>query len=210
MPNRAFLIGSNQGETAGPIGDALNYDPDTEILAGASLCIPLFWLTPFDESCITNHMIENHAIPSLVAEMHLARVRTGERAKAILAMFPSCETEWLTWVNFIDTAPFSFLKVDALEICILEEPGIFERKLPAAIRWFSSRRKDDFRSLLSLAEIRLLRKRWFFDRRPINPNRGYDPVAKTLSIVDPNFPGIEIRLSHLYGYKWVREVPWDG
>lgn len=91
MANRAYLVGSSNGNTAGPGEKGINYNPDTEILAGASTQIPVFWLSLFDESHIKPHVVEEYRIPAPVCDATTARKLLHEGRTQILSAFTRCE-----------------------------------------------------------------------------------------------------------------------
>lgn len=202
MANRAYLIGSSNADTAGPGEMGINYNPDTEILAGASTQIPVFWLSLFDESHIKPHVVQECRIPAPVCEASAGRAIMEQRRARILTAFSQCETHWEAWQRLITEAPFPFFKLDGTEVWLLD-PELFESQLPAAIRWFSSGADDDFAKLLSIAEIPSPAPRGLLGRLVGGTQPGYDPTTKTFT-PGPN----DSRGHHLHGYSWVRDVPW--
>ena len=66
MANHAYLVGGANADPAGPVGDGVNYDPDTEILAASSGLIPALWLCAFGKESLTTIRIETNSIPTLV------------------------------------------------------------------------------------------------------------------------------------------------
>ena len=205
MANRAYLVGSSNADTAGPGEKGINYNPDTEILCGASTQIPVFWLSLFEEAHIKPHVVQEYRIPAPVSEASVARQLLQQRRAKVLATFPQCESHWQAWERLITEAPFQFFKLDGTEVWDLD-PQLFERQLPPAVRWFSSGSPDDFAQLLSIAEIPLIQPRGFLARLVGSAQAGYDVAAKTLSVAQG--PRSDSVGHHLHGYAWVRGVPW--
>jgi len=135
MANRAYLVGSENADTAGPNEEGINYDPDTEILAGASYHLPVFWFSIFDESHLKTHAIQEHKIETFVADVDTAKRLLQQRRATVLATFPQCESHWNAWTQLITEAPFKFFKIDATEIWELN-PDQLKQRLPGAVRWF--------------------------------------------------------------------------
>jgi hypothetical protein len=210
MANRAYLVGSSHDDTAGPSAKGINHDPDTEILAGASAIIPVFWLSLFNEFHLKTHIIEEYKIPAPVCQAAEGRKILLERRSRILATFAQCEPHWEAWERLITEAPFQFIKLDSAEVWDLE-PEVFEADLPLAVRWFSSGSADDFAKLLSVAEIPARKPRGFLGRILGGTPSGYDSTTKRLSKLKDWRGQPDSVKHHLHGYKWVREVPWkDG
>jgi hypothetical protein len=207
MANRAYLVGSSNGDTAGPGENGVNYNPDTEILAGASTQIPVFWLSLFDESNIKPHVVKEYSIPAPVCEAATARTLLQQRRAKILAAFSQSKTHWDAWERLITEAPFKFFKLDATEVWDLD-PELFQSHLPPAVRWFSSGSADDFAKLLSVAEIPMIQPRGFLGRLVGNTASGYDMATKTLTMAKDGAGRSDSVGHHLHGYAWVREVPW--
>ncbi|MEX2560985.1 MAG: hypothetical protein WD403_13775 [Pirellulales bacterium] len=207
MANRIYLVGSSNADTAGPGDEGINYDPDTEILAGASRQIPVFWLSLFDESHIKPHVVQEYRIPAPVCEAAVARKLLQQRRPKILAAFSNCEPHWGAWERLISEAPFQFFKLDATEIWDLD-PELFQSRLSPAVRWFSSGSADGFAALLSIAEIPLIQPRGFLGRLIAGTTFGYDVATRTLTTAKDRAGRSDPVDYLLHGYAWVREVPW--
>ncbi|HSY18787.1 MAG TPA: hypothetical protein VK815_10655 [Candidatus Acidoferrales bacterium] len=202
MANRAYLVGSENADTAGPNEQGINYDPDTEIFAGASYHLPIFWLSIFDESHLKTHAIAEHKIETFVADADTVKRLLSQRRAAVLATFPQCESHWNAWTQLITEAPFKFFKIDATEIWELD-PDQLKQRLPGAVRWFSSKSDADFAQLLATAEVPLIKPRGLLGSLLGGTPRGYDPKTKNLTVAKDSSVG-----HHLHGYSWVRETPW--
>ena len=210
MANRAYLVGSSNAATAGPGKEGINYNPDTEILAGASSLIPVLWLSLFDESHIRQHVIEDIRIPAPVCEAATSRRLLQERRAKVLSTFAQFESRWNVWEQLINEADFQFFKLDPAEVWDLE-PEDFEACLPSAIRWFSSGSADDFGKLLSIAMIPMVKPRGFLGRLAGKTPSGYDLATKTLVNLKDALGRPDSIGHHAHGYSWVRNVPWiDG
>lgn len=207
MANRAYLVGSSNADTAGPGEEGINYNPDTEILAGASSQIPIFWLSLFEESHIKLHVVQEYRISAPVCEASVARQLLQQRRAKVLSSFPRCEAHWQAWERLITEAPFQFFKLDGTEIWDLDQE-LFQSQLPPAIRWFSSGSADDFAKLLSIAEIPMTPPRGFLARLVGGKPPGYDIARKTLTVAKDRGRRSDSVGHHLHGYSWVREVPW--
>ena len=207
MPNRAYLVGSTHAETAGPGEKGINYNPDTEILAGASIHIPVFWFSIFDESHIKPHAVQEYRIPSAVCEAAAGRALMQQRREKILAAFGGCPSHWEAWERLVTDAPFAFFKIDGTEIWDLD-PKLFESQFSPAIRWFSSGSADDFAKLLSIAEIPVVPPRGFLARLSGRKSEGYDAETKTFTLTKDGVGRADSAGHHLHGYGWVRPVPW--
>lgn len=207
MANRAYLVGSSNADTAGPGEKGINYNPDTEILCGASTQIALFWLSLFEEAHIKPHLVQEYRIPAPVCEASVARQLLQQRRAKVLAAFPQCETHWQAWERLITEAPFQFFKLDGTEVWDLD-PELFQSQLPPAVRWFSSGTADDFAKLLSIAGIPMIQPRGFLGRLVGGTPSGYDVATKTLTMAKDGGRRSDSVGHHLHGYSWVREVPW--
>ncbi len=205
MANRAYLVGSENADTAGPGEKGINYNPDTEILAGASVLIPIFWLSIFDESHLKAHVVQEHRIPTLVADAEASKRLLMQRQAAVLGAFAQCEPHWTAWEQLITEASFKFFKIDATEIWGMD-PDMFAKQLPPAVRWFSSGSSDDFAMLLRAAELPVIQPRGFLGGLlGGGAQPGYNPKTKTITVATPP----DTSLGHyLHGYSWVRDVPW--
>ena len=205
MANRAYLVGSEHADTAGPGEKGINYNPDTEILAGASFRIPIFWLSLFDESHLKAHVVQEFSIPSVVADAAASRRLLAQRRAKVLDTFAQCESAWAAWEQLITEAPSKFFKIDATEIWDLD-PDVFAKQFPAAVRWYSSGSADDFAMLLQAADMPLVQPRGFLGgllgggAKP-----GYDPKTKIVTISPPPEPSLG---HYMHGYSHVRDVPW--
>jgi hypothetical protein len=85
---------------------------------------------------------------------------------------------------------------------------LFQSQLPPAIRWFSSGSADDFAKLLSIAEIPMIQPQGLLGRLVSVTPSGYDVATKTLTIAKDGAGRSDSVGHHLYGYSWVRDVPW--
>jgi hypothetical protein len=205
MANRAYLVGSEHADTAGPGEKGINYNPDTEILAGASYRIPVFWLSIFDESHLKAHVVQGFNIPTLVADAEATKRLLQQRRAAVLAAFPQCESRWNAWAQLITEAPFKFFKIDATEVWDMDS-DMFEAQFAKAVRWFSSGSADDFTKLLAAAELPLVKPRGFIGGLLGGGSQpGYDSKTKTITAAPPPEPSVG---HYLYGYSWVRPTPW--
>jgi hypothetical protein len=184
MSNRVYLIGSNSSNSPGITSEGLNYNPDTEILAGASNCVPVLWSSLFKEQDIVFHYVEECKIPTLVVKHSRAIETLGSRLKSVNTAFPQHVNAIKNWQQLLEGSSFNYIKVETLEIWMLNEAG-FEKHLRSAIRWYESNSVEDMRSLISLAEAK------------------YDESQRELVI-----PEGEVADYYLHGYRWVREVPW--
>lgn len=101
MANRAYLVGSSNADSAGPGEKGINYNPDTEILCGASTQIPLFWLSLFEEAHIKPHLVQEYRIPAPVCEASVARQLLQQR----LPSFGDMSTCWFL-LDPVDSAVF--------------------------------------------------------------------------------------------------------
>lgn len=207
MANRAYLVGSDNADSAGPGDKGINYNPDTEILAGSSGQVPVFWLSIFEESHIKPHVVQEYRIPAPVCEAAAARQLLKQRRPKALAAFSQCVSHWEAWERLIAEAPFQFFKLDATEVWDLA-PDLFQSQLPAAIRWFSSGSADDFAKLLAIAEIPVIQPRGFLGRLVGGSRSGYDVASRTLTMAKDRAGRSDSVGHHLHGYAWVREVPW--
>jgi hypothetical protein len=183
MANRAYLVGSKNDEPAGPSEKGINYDPDTEILAGASYCVPLLWLALFDQSSIRDLVIEEYKIPAPVTDAASARKLLKARSSRLLALLSDTNL-FYEFETLIAGAPFEFFKIDAFEIWDLG-PEEFAEELPAVMQWLETGDKKHFAALSELVGLNLP------DELTANPPHKLSG--------DPQ---------HFRGYKWVRPVPW--
>lgn len=208
MANRAYLVGSSNADTAGLGEKGINYNPDTEILCGASYQIPVFWLSLFEESHIQAHLVQGYRIPAPVCEATAARQLLQQRRSKVLAAFQQCEAHWQAWEQLITEAPFQFFKLDGTEVWEMDAE-LFQSQLPSAIRWFSSGSAEDFATLLSIAEIPMIQPPGFLGRLVGGTPSGYDIATKTLTMTNDGAGRSDSVGHHLHGYSWVREVPWE-
>jgi hypothetical protein len=184
MANRAYLIYSDSDEAPGPSMNGLNYDPDTEILAGASYAIPILWCSLFAEEDMKYHKVEGCRIPTLVAERDLASTRFRQRFPALGAAFPSYSRQIEEWDRLVCGLPLRYVKVDTTEIWLLDPDG-FERRLLSSVRWYNAGAPEAMQSLASLS------------------GATYDSENRLLVVTE------EYEVDYcLHGYRWLREVPW--
>lgn len=184
MSNRAYLIGGNTPATPGISDDGINYNPDSDILAGASGSIPILWNSLFKESDIVYHHVKGYKIPSLVTTLSEARQTLISRLSRIHEAFPHDTEAVQNWKRLLESTDCEYIKVDALEVWMLNEEG-FEEQLRAAIRWYETGDNKALIALTGLAE-----GSYDFAERNIVVPDGY--------VIDYCF----------HGYGWVREVPW--
>ncbi len=182
MANRAYLVGSANADPAGLSEKGINYDPDTEIVAASSYCVPALWLSVFAESDLTHHEIQGYRIPTLVTPVPKAKERLAARLGTLRQVFADDTEQLNAWNALVKELAFEFLKVDGTEIWDLD-PDSFSNQLPAAVRWFTSNASEDFQQLLAIAAMQ------------------YDPLTKKITTEDSP-------KHNLHGYAWVREVPW--
>ncbi len=184
MSNRAFLVGGHTPITPGITEQGGNYNPNTEILAGASNSIPILWCSLFEESDLAHHPVDEYQIPTLVTPIADARQRLITRSPRIHETFPHSTEAIENWTRLLNSADFEFIKVDALEVWMLYGDS-FEGRLKSSMRWYHTGDDNDLTALTALAECS-----YDFAQRKLVVPEGY--------IVDLCF----------HGYRWVREVPW--
>ena len=182
MANRAYLVGSDADGSVGTVGDALNYDPGTQILAASSGLIPVLWLSLFTEGDLRHHEADGEKIPTLLSSTAKAKKRLRSRASLLKKALPDNAKQLAAWRKLVGNIPFSFVNVDAVEIWDLDPDG-FEAMLTAAVRWFSSKEDDDWEELQAISET------------------SSDGSADSCQFDDPP-------PHNLHGHCWVREVPW--
>ncbi len=187
MANRAYLIATDDPGTAGPVvaGDVheSNYNEDSEILAGASLIAPAFWLSLFVEENLAHHDVDEDRVPTLVSSTTDAKERLKARLSSLKKAFPDNSKQITHWKKLIDNVPFQNVKIDADEIWDLD-PDSFELRLLSAVRWFSSHSDDDLQELQNISDTSCDAKK-----------------GKIRFAWQPKH--------NLHGYGWVRPVPWD-
>ncbi len=154
MSNRAFLISNNGPETAGRTSDGNpNYQYDTDVVAeGGGMSLPPFWLSLFNESHLTAHLLDDYRIPTLICERADGLKLLQERKAAALTVFTGYEPHWTRWEQLIQISKGSHFKLDATELWDLG-PDEFEPALTAAVRWFTSGSSDDLRQLLGQSAL---------------------------------------------------------
>jgi hypothetical protein len=192
MSNEAYLIAT---DTPGPVGidfeTHVGYDPDgSEVVANAPHAVPVFWLALFDASNILTLDVagenEDVTVPSLVAEMAVARRLLEGRRSLVLETFPEFGPTWDRFTKLLDRLEARFLKVELQELWDME-PDEFKERLEASLRWFDTRSDDDFAPLLEMVSI-----------------TGYDEARRTYPSVGEGVP----RAFHMRGYA-SKDSDWD-
>lgn len=187
MANRAYLIGGNTNE---PLDVTRDYDPDTQILCGASYLVPVFWLCCFEESDVRDVGIDvdvgGARVPVPFTTTALARQRCAQRAARVLDTFSAHADLWPKWLALLNGCEFTHITADGYEVWAMG-PSEFEHDLPRALRWFESGERDDREALFRLASI-----------------SNYNPVRRAINL-GPN----ECPERFLLGYSETRPVPWD-
>jgi hypothetical protein len=184
MANRAYLIGTDDERPSCSYAEELAYDPDTEVLCASYDLLPVFWLTLFDPRNVESVTHGEFAIPAPVTTMIEARRRLEAYTPTILRRFSDFKVEWETFRSLISNSPGSFLKLDCAEVWDLD-PEPFSRLLPAALRFWTSAKKEDLSAVLALAEVK---------------DRG---LFRAYSFLPDTVPAAQMQ-----GYRWVRPVPW--
>jgi hypothetical protein len=192
MSNEAILIAN---DIPGGVGGEVGEDPTGQDgVASGPHAVPVYWLSLFDETHLLTVEVEGEdgtgvAVPSLVAEMSVARRLLGERRESLSEAFPEFQSTWDRFAKVIHQLKARYIKVDLLELWDLAAAvdEDFESEVRAAIRWFESRDEADFARLLSVAGI-----------------RSYDKTRRTFDAVGSDVP----RAFHLRGYA-NNDKYWD-
>ena len=189
MANRTYLV-AHRGS-----GFAEEYDADTEILAGASYCVPLFWLSLFtDESLVrVPTEVENAdgatvvvEVPHLVVATATGKRSTEARLSGLLSTLPAAAgtaaKEWRALCASIEEAT---LQVDCSELWMMDPDG-FGAGLSQALAALDEPRGPGLAALSELVGLSI-----------------DQPQGKLVSDPAEDLP------RHLRGHAWVRKVPFD-
>jgi hypothetical protein len=126
MANHTFLI---ESESKKPIQ---RLEEPTIALAAGSDCIPVFWYSLFDESCISTNTVllqdqRLESYPYLVTSSNDARRRLSARRPLLEAFLPvDFKTLTNKWVEFVNNINSPFAHVDAAELWMMLGPDMFE------------------------------------------------------------------------------------
>lgn len=188
MANRTHLV-AHRGSAF-----AEDYDADTEILAGADYCLPLFWLSLFTHESLVHipTEVENADGATLVAEVpHLVvaasagKRATEARLKGLLSILPAAAgMAAQEWRALCETIQEEVVQVDCSELWMMDPDG-FGGTLSKALRALDD---PGGTGLAALSEVAGL------------------AIDQTKLACDP----AEDLALHLRGYAWVRKVPFDA
>jgi hypothetical protein len=187
MANRAYLVQSLSAVLA-------EYDPDRDILAAASYCVPVFWYALLDESSILNGEIAlddgtTAQCPYLLTTVVDARARFTARMNQIFMVIPQTFRPLADeFCRMFDSLEGTHLHIDAVELWMMDESDVFLVQVRKCLSAFDGdalsgilaaiHRKSKWRELLRQVDIDF-----------------YNVAAST----EPH---------KLTGYGWVRPVTW--
>ena len=190
MSNRTYLV-AHQGS-----GFAEKYDADTEILAGASYCVPLFWLSLFTHESLVRVRteVENAdgatvvaEVPHLVVAAAAGRRMTEERMDGLLSILPAAaSSSALEWKALCGTLQDETLQVDCSELWMMDPDG-FGQALRKALAALDEPKGLGLAPLSELVGLAI-----------------DQPLIKLACDLAEDLP------LHLRGYAWVRKVPFDA
>jgi hypothetical protein len=153
MANHTFLI---EAENQMPI--QRNEEPAIALAAGRN-CIPVFWYSLFDESCIVTNKVllqggklENY--PYLVTSLNDARKRLSARHLLLESLLPE-KIKAITdkWFGFVNSLNLPFVHADAAELWMMLGDDSFQSHIKNCMRAYDVRAPHELKESELWAEM---------------------------------------------------------
>jgi hypothetical protein len=188
MANRAYLFQAPTPDVG------VEYDPDQDILVGASYLLPVFWLALFDRSCLKRKDAEfddgtKTTYPYLISSVSDGLARWDKRSPFLVSWLgPELGKVTDSWRRLIAGADKPYVHLETVELWMME-PEPFEGQLQDALDSFEAKKPSLVGRVFGTSSQATLQP--------------------ALSLADIAGVPESSRMDKLYGYSWVRPVTWS-
>ena len=142
MANTAYLIAS----------DSIGFDFDNgSCLREAVYCVPAFWLTLFDESCLRSFRDDDGDLPYLTSDLTSASARARTAIPQFRNTFVDSDRYCSQWLAWIANLSCSFVQADVSEVLFMDDE--LETSLSPAMQYLEKRGDQNASAYLSLIHI---------------------------------------------------------